>query len=221
MDKRPHQFPVFLRIADDHAGPRSELLHTQSELDKEISKLKEKQEDLSKWIVTEYLDISVEGNYPKYGSVFIGDTVIPRHVYDSSFWVSKRDKNSSTEFSRKTELDYFDANPHQETIQKIAKLAGIEFGRIDYGIYKGKIQIWEFNTNPALFHYNCMHKDNPRKTIARHSFNAIAAELKKLDEPSDMSGIAWPQKVKRYYKYVSGIRNQKKIFSLPYDANTY
>jgi hypothetical protein len=41
-------------------------------------------------------------------------------------------------------------NPHKEKLLEIFRLAGIGFGRIDYGIKDGNIQTWEINTLPTF-----------------------------------------------------------------------
>ena len=45
---------------------------------------------------------------------------------------------------------YLDANPHESELREIFELADIEYGRIDYGIKGGRIQVWEINTNPTV-----------------------------------------------------------------------
>jgi hypothetical protein len=40
--------------------------------------------------------------------------------------------------------------PHREELRQIFDLAGITYGRIDYGLRAEKIQVWEINLNPTL-----------------------------------------------------------------------
>ena len=46
-------------------------------------------------------------------------------------------------------LDYVRTNPHADELRKLFGAANIEYGRIDYTIADGRIQVFEINTNPA------------------------------------------------------------------------
>jgi hypothetical protein len=46
--------------------------------------------------------------------------------------------------------EYLQAHPHEAELRKIFDLANIEYGRIDYSLLNGKIQVWEINTNPNI-----------------------------------------------------------------------
>ena len=54
-------------------------------------------------------------------------------------------------------------NPHEAELRAIFKLARIDYGRIDYGIKDGQIQVWEINTNPMLLKLAMFY--SPRKEI--------------------------------------------------------
>ncbi len=42
---------------------------------------------------------------------------------------------------------YFKINPHEPELREIFRLAKIQYGRVDYSILNGTIQVWEINTN--------------------------------------------------------------------------
>jgi hypothetical protein len=48
------------------------------------------------------------------------------------------------------ELDYIKGNPHQEILRHAFAVAGIDYGRSDYGVVNNRAQIFEINTNPHL-----------------------------------------------------------------------
>lgn len=48
------------------------------------------------------------------------------------------------------ELDYFHCNPHQAALLEIFELAHVDYGRCDYALVNGRIQVWEINTNPII-----------------------------------------------------------------------
>src|SRR5690606_31029109 len=41
-------------------------------------------------------------------------------------------------------------NPHRAELRQVFDLAHVDFGRADYGMYEGRLQIWEINTNPTV-----------------------------------------------------------------------
>ena len=48
------------------------------------------------------------------------------------------------------EAEFFARDPHAASMARIFELAKIDFGRIDYGLLDGEVQVWEINTNPMI-----------------------------------------------------------------------
>ena len=147
---RPKRFPVFIRGEDDHKGSLSGIIHSQQDLERTAQRLVSRWHDSSRMIVVEYLDArGNDGIFRKYSAFKIGDRIVPRHVFFDTQWCVKSwhllDQHLLDE-----ELRYVDENPHAEALSNIFDLAGVDFGRVDYGIIDGKIQVWEINTNPIL-----------------------------------------------------------------------
>jgi len=161
------RFPVFLRRENDHRGPRTPLLHTPAELDAAIAHWLGSGEDLGEVIATEFCD-TADGNlvYRKYGAFLLGDRIIPRHVFFSDGWNVKRWKLAGDGFLAE-ELRYLETNPHQQELREIFALAHIDYGRIDYALEDGQIQVWEINTNPMIV----------RPTAARSAREAVHARF--------------------------------------------
>ena len=42
------------------------------------------------------------------------------------------------------------SDPHGDRLADIFSIAGVGYGRIDYGVHAGAIQTWEINTNPMI-----------------------------------------------------------------------
>ena len=146
----PERFPVFIRNADDHAGPRTGLLHNQDELDTAIVGLIVRRHPLERLIVVEYHDTADDtGMYRKYGAFIVGERVIARHLNFRQGWIVKKAHLETPEINAE-EMAYVKSNPHQEEIARICKLGGIQYGRIDYSIRDGEMITWEINTNPVV-----------------------------------------------------------------------
>lgn len=144
-------FPVFLRRDDDHRGSIGGLLHSEKELTRVVSKLSLRDRLAKKQLmVEEYCDcVGADGMFRKYSAMNINGTLIPSHVYFSKGWLTKSPDFVSD--STAAEEEEFVKNfPHKTQIAEVFRLAGLSYGRVDYGLKNGKVQVWEINTNPII-----------------------------------------------------------------------
>jgi len=129
-------------------------------------------------LVVEYLDTADAGGlYRKYSSFMVGGRVVPCHVDCSRGWMVK-DTDIVDEGIMAEELNYVQTNPHREWLEETFRLAGVDYGRIDYGMLNGKGQVWEINTNPVVIltpdHYQEIHMP-VKRTFAAHIAPAFEA----------------------------------------------
>jgi hypothetical protein len=144
------RFPVFLRIEHDHKGGRGELLRTPGELGAALARLRDAGERLRDWLVVEFCDTAdADGRYRKYAAFRVGSRIIPRHLFTGTQWCLKQSRLTEPPQQRE-EWDYLLNNPHRDELMRIFRSASIEYGRIDYSLLNGRIQVWEINTNPTL-----------------------------------------------------------------------
>ncbi|HHY83921.1 MAG TPA: hypothetical protein GYA07_00085 [Verrucomicrobia bacterium] len=145
------RFPVFLRSARDHRGAVSGLLHSREELERAVSALSLKQRlRKRRLLVIEYCDCSDEdGLFRKYSAMKVGGTIIPRHVLFSRKWVTKK-PDVVSDATVEEERDFLQRFPHREQIEEVFRVGGVEYGRVDYGVKDGRVQVWEINTNPVV-----------------------------------------------------------------------
>ena len=137
------RFPVFLRDENGHEGSLTPLLHSAGELET----ARRKHPDA---LLVEFADTSdEEGIYRKYSVFRIGEHLIPRHILFSKEWVVKQPDVVEDRYLEE-EAVYLRGNPHAKELRQIFERAGIEYGRIDYSLKDGRIQVWEINTNPTL-----------------------------------------------------------------------
>jgi len=149
---RDLKFPVFLRRETDHRGSMSQLLYSPGELEHAVAKLSFR----SRWflwrrlMVVEYVGCAgADGLFRKYSVMNVGGTLIPRHILFSPNWVTKRADFVSAA-TVEEELGFLENFPHREPVTEIFRLAGVEYGRMDYGLNNGRVQVWEINTNPTV-----------------------------------------------------------------------
>lgn len=151
FDRDGIRYPVFLRLDNDHSGPKSPLIGDRERLALETKRLIAAGVDPRQILAVEFLRTCDEaGIYRKYGAMRIGDRVICQHVISASDWNVKADVRIRTDEAMEESDDYFRANPHAEELRPIFELSGIEFGRADYGLADGRIQVWEINDNPVI-----------------------------------------------------------------------
>ncbi|NTV45652.1 MAG: hypothetical protein HGB11_03820 [Chlorobiales bacterium] len=168
------RFPVFLRGENDHYGSASAILHSYSEFESSLRQAFNDGRKVDELLAVEYINTADEaGLFRKYSGFVLGDLIIPRHVAFSYDWMVKYPSVVTTELL-KEEKAYLDQNPHESVLRKIFKTAGIEYGRIDYSIMDGALQVWEINTNPTVLKppdaYSPEHR--PIQWRFAHSFQA-------------------------------------------------
>ncbi len=146
------KFPVFLRNGQDHAGPSTLLLRNAMELRQALWVQRLRRVGMKNILIVEFCDTADEtGLYRKYSSYAVGDRIIPRHVLFSNKWVQKN-PDMLSDAQAAEQMAYLQTNPHREQLQDIFRTAHIDYGRIDYSLLDGQIQVWEINTNPTIIY---------------------------------------------------------------------
>lgn len=174
------RFPVFLRRADEHEGGLTDLLRDQSEVDQAIVRLLLSGVEVGDLLIVEFCDTSQGGDglFRKYAAFRVGDRIVARHLFFSAKWMIKYpDLLDAARLEE--ERNYLESNPHEREIRDIFDLAHIDYGRIDYGLVEGRIQVWEINTNPLVMmpreQYQRQHLPNQEifASRIRSAFEAI------------------------------------------------
>ena len=137
------RFPVFLKEENEHKGSATGLLYSKDELKEALLRY-------PGYLIIEFLDTSDElGIFRKYSSFYIDGLVIPRHILFSKNWIVRGPDIIDLETVAE-ELVYINENSYKKEIINIFNIADIQYGRIDYSFYQGRMQVWEINTNPML-----------------------------------------------------------------------
>jgi hypothetical protein len=178
------RFPVFLRVEDDHQGPRSELLHDGAALDAEAARLVAAGIARETLLVTEFCaEPDARGVYRKYGAYRVGARVFPNHLLFGRDWrVKRRDRGPQAAAAAAEERQLLERNPHEALLRRVFELAGIDYGRADYGVVRGRIQVYEINTNPTLMGPSTP-EDADGRARKQHFANALVAALSAVELP--------------------------------------
>lgn len=190
----PNRFPVFLRRRNDHFGPRTDLLHDQAELDTAVARFRNEGVNLKPWIIVEFCDTRCpDGLYRKYAVYNVDGTLIPFSMLFSEHWMLKFVDLQDTE-RLDEEISHLHTDRHLDQLRAIFEIANIDYGRVDFSVVDGKIQVWEINTNPAIVsvRYSRQHKRREVKRLFRQRFEAALRGLLDQDAPSRSNGWALP-----------------------------
>lgn len=144
------RFPVFIRDEDEHSGSATPLLYSEAELQAAIGDLAAEGKSRENKIIVEFIDVSdSQGIYHWYGAHRVGPQIFPVFQHFSAKWVSKDSASLLTggEFDA-AHRHYVETNPHEAMLRSIFDRARIDYGRIDYAMVNGRIQVFEINTNP-------------------------------------------------------------------------
>jgi hypothetical protein len=149
---QPKRWPVFLRAEGAHLGPISDLLHDSSQATAEIERSVAKGAPLSGLLIVEYAAEPMRpGFYRKFGSFRMGDTAFAHTCVDENHWVAKTGRRDITPPELYDEEQRIvRENPYGPALAKVFEIAGVTYGRVDFGLVQGKVQVYEINTNPEV-----------------------------------------------------------------------
>jgi hypothetical protein len=101
-------------------------------------------------IAVEFCDTADAGGvYRKYGAFVVGEHIVPRHVFFSRNWMVKTDDLLDPAYLDE-EMAYVSSNPHAAALLEVCRIGQVKWGRIDYSLLEGRVQVWEINTNPVF-----------------------------------------------------------------------
>jgi len=181
--RAPRRWPVFLRDLVHHTGNLTPLLHDPVELEKALETLLgEECYSREALAVVEFCDTADSaGIYRKFSAFHVGGRVIPRHVFFAHDWMLKWPVLLEPELLEE-ERHYVEENPHESEIRRIFELAQIDYGRIDYSMLDGQMQVWEINTHPFVSTPGVVGRDL-RGGILESFLPSYESALRALDSP--------------------------------------
>jgi hypothetical protein len=146
------RFPVFVRKLQGHREPLSDLLHAPAETRGVIEAAVKAGTPLENLIVVEFAAEPLRnGLFRKLSAFRIGDRIVPHLSVHDSVWLVKYGQHGiGTEDIYREELELLKSNPFEEQLRRVFDLARIDYGRADFGLYRGRIQVYEINTNPHV-----------------------------------------------------------------------
>jgi hypothetical protein len=185
---RPERYPVFLRRAAGHGRPATKLLPDWDAAQKAIERALERGIPESSLLLVEYAAEPVRpGLFRKLAMSRIGPRLVPQICVHDERWLVKYGKlGCATPELYADEARILRDNPFAETLQRAFEIAGIEYGRADFGLVGGRVQIYEINTNPTL-KPGKPHPDPQRMENLRFAWQQHLDALRALD-PGPLPG---------------------------------
>jgi len=145
------RFPVFLREESGHTGALTRLLKNRSELASAIVALRVRGYRIADLLVVEFCDLSdSEGRVRMASAYKVGDRIVPAFLLGGRRWMLKWTDSDHDERAMQEFLEYVGGNPHESWLRRMFALAGVDYGRIDYGVCGEERQLWEINLNPTV-----------------------------------------------------------------------
>jgi len=175
----PPRFPVFVRDERGSIPKEPSLVASAAAYEAAVREVADRRVPREHIVAIEHCDTrDGHGIYRKYGAFVVGERVVPRHLFFSLRWHVK-DADLVLPAMLAEESAYIDGNPHATALRDIFRLAGIAYGRVDYTVQDGRLQVWEINTNPVLAHPD---DTSPlRRDVHRRFASAIDAAFAAID----------------------------------------
>ena len=191
---QPRRWPVFLRVEDDHGPLVSGLLHSVDELERAVDRALDLGVPLRSLVAIEYAAEPVRPGLFRKLSVFrLGAHSVAHTCVHDDNWVVKYGKAgiASAELYE-DELRIVRENPHRADVLRAFDIAGIEYGRADFGLVAGRAQVYEINSNPNV-KFGADHPAPQRMESYRMFRENYLAALQSLDSEhagTDPVGVA-------------------------------
>jgi hypothetical protein len=150
--ERPSKWPVFLRLEGNHSAPVSGLVQSEQELEGALRRAIDDGAPRSALLIIEYAaEPEQPGIYRKLSVFRIGDRLLGYTCVHEDNWLVKYGKPGiTTPALYDEEYSLVAQNPYGEAMKSAFDLAGIEYGRVDFGLVGGKPQVYEINSNPHV-----------------------------------------------------------------------
>ncbi len=188
---RPLQYPAFLRAEDGYGGPETGILRSHAEFDVALAQMRSNGRSLKGRIAVGYVGEKDEkGFYRKYGAFNVGGTIVPQHLMHSEQWVVKKNSAAIGPAEAEEELDFIRRNPHAGHLADVFRIGGLDFGRVDYGFSRGRLQVYEINSNPSFPNFSKSDGRGERRPIIRERF---VAALRSINTPHREGRVGFPE----------------------------
>jgi hypothetical protein len=181
-ERLPKRYPVFVRRDSGHGEPLSGLLGDRDAVARAIEAAVAAGIPASNLLIIEYSAEPVTpGVFRKLAMTRIGDRLLPQiSVHDDQWLVKYGNVGVATEALYREESRLLEELPYADELWRAFEIAAISYGRADFGLVGGRVQIYEINTNPSVKPGE-EHPSQTRQANLRSVWCAHLAALRDLD----------------------------------------
>jgi hypothetical protein len=130
------------------------------------------------------------GLYRKFSCFRIGQISFAHTCVHDNQWIAKHGQpNITPPELYDEELRIVRENPYGSVVAAAFELAGIEYGRADFGLVDGKVQLYEINSNPHMI-FEGEHPSAVRQKAYRQFEQNYFDALRAIDMPVNSATIA-------------------------------
>ena len=186
----PSRWPVFLRCEGEHEGPRSGLIRNEDELRREIAAALAEGIPIVSLLIVEYAaEPTRPGLFRKYSSFRVGGRSFAHTCVDDNDWIAKIGRRDITPMELyEEEYRVVCTDPYQPDVAPAFDLASVDYGRVDFGLVGGKVQVYEINTNPHI-----QFGDDHPVALRHESYRTFRANylaaLRAIDTPDGAGSV--------------------------------
>jgi hypothetical protein len=150
--EQPGRYPVFIRTQSAHRGVLSDLINDKETLVVEIDRYIRLGYPASDLMVVEYCaQPSDSGIFRKLAAYRVGARIVPALFAHERHWVSKYGTQGiAGQDMYDEEYRIVQENPFAGVLMQAFEIGNIEYGRIDFGLVDGRVEVYEINTNPTV-----------------------------------------------------------------------
>ncbi len=177
-------FPVFLRTDSAHRGVLGDLLHDRPALDRAVAAHLEEGVPMRELLVVEYRAEPVRpGLFHKRAMYRVGEVMVPSlGVFEPRWCVKYGEVGVAGEALYEAERLALARLDDAAAIRSAFELADIDYGRADYAVVNGRVEVYEINTNPQL-PKDAAHPFAPRRASGEAALEALRNAFRKLSLP--------------------------------------
>ncbi len=200
---RPAKFPVFVREIATHGKPVTPLLSSQEALDAALAEAVRAGYPLSGLLVIEFCAEPVRDNvWRRWGAHRFGATTVLAEVVSEDNWNVKYGAAGLVDDEvYRADDEATRANRHVDVLDRVFALAGVEYGRADFGLVGGRPQIYEINTNPHIGAL-AAHPSAVRQATLEYNRSRFLAALAALDAPAQGDRVSIERETRSDPKHV-------------------
>lgn len=181
----PRRYPVFLRTIAAHRGTLSDLLPDRAAADAALARAIDRGRLLRDLMFVEYAAEPQPdtGSFQKHAAFRVGPHIVRANTVNDAGWMAKKGSEGVASAAQYlAERAEMDAYPHRDQVMRIFEFAGLQFGRLDFGIVAGQMQVYEINTNPEM-KLNAVHPSAIRSETMTLVKSRLVSALADVAQP--------------------------------------